>query len=98
MYKPGDPHWESLLEIFDRYRLHENGYTGYSYYEENETMTLAYGEGEDLPWCCEYSKKTFVEAWDKVKEMVAYWHFLDEEAVEYNDHVATPSLVYRRRY
>jgi hypothetical protein len=70
LYKSGDPHWESLLEILVRYRLHENGYTGCSYYEENETMMLGGGAGEDCPWCCEYTTETFVEAWNKAKEVV----------------------------
>ena len=70
MYQSGDQHWEALLETLGYYRAHENGYTGESYYEEYESMMLTLGSDNDRPWCCEYTKETFVKAWNKVKEMV----------------------------
>lgn len=97
LYKRGDQNWESLLELLDRYRLHKNGYTSTSYYQEQETMTIGM-EGEDIPWCCKYKKETFVDAWDKVQNMVENWHSLDDNGVGSSDHLVIPSLVYRRKY
>ena len=72
--KSGDQHWESLQELFSDYKLHERGYTGQIYYEEQELMMNSQEEGEDRPWCCEYTKKAFVNAWNKLKKQHEFWH------------------------
>ncbi len=97
MYRRGDPHWESLVEVFDRYRLHQEGVTGASYYDAREFMMIGMEEGGDRPWCCEYEKKIFIDAWNKVERMVKYWHELDEMVVVPSDLVVS-SLIYRSEY
>ena len=71
--KEGDQHWESLKELFSDYKLHEKGVTGESFYEEQKLMMISREKEEDLPWCCEYTKKAFVDAWDKLKVQYDFW-------------------------
>ena len=94
MFEMGHPHWEGLVEVMDRYRMHEAGYDGAKFYDEKKLM-----EGEDVHWCCEYTKRAFVKAWNKVEKMVKWWHVIDENnakpgAVEMYD----TSLGFRRKY
>ena len=100
MYQRGDQHWESLVELFDRFCVHEQGVTGASYYEDEEFRLLGIPEGEDRPWCCEYEKKTFIDAWNEVEEMVKSWHHLDGMRHFFPDELLNipSSLVYRSEY
>ena len=61
MFQMGDPHWEALVEVMDRYRLYEEGYDGAKYYNEKKSMIRGM-EDEDVHWCCVYTEKAFVEA------------------------------------
>ena len=99
LYERDDQDWESLLELLDRYRLHENGYTGTSYYDQQEMMMIGMEKGEDIPWCCKYKKEIFVAAWNEVKEMVAFWHALDKDGTGTMDKFfIASSRKYRRQY
>ena len=74
------------MECMDRRRLHEEGYDGAKYYEESKLMMIGM-EDEDVPWCCEYAKKTFAAAWDEVQAMVEEWHKMDDDGVPRNEQV-----------
>ena len=75
--QPGHPHWESLKELFNDYKLHESGVTGSSYYDEQMLMVMAMPE-EDRPWCCEYTKKAFVKAWKKTQGQYEFWQLMGQ--------------------
>ena len=87
MYRRGNQYWESLLESMDRSHLHEQSYDGAKYYEEWKLMMIGMDEGKDVPWCCEYTKKTFVAAWDEVQVMVEEWHKMDDDGVPRHEQV-----------
>jgi len=81
--QPGtnSPHWDSLIDLIDKERLHEKGYDGASYYEEQKMHMLATPD-EDTPWCCEYTKAAFVEAWNETKAMVEYWDWCETNTAD----------------
>ena len=66
--QPGHQHWEAMKELFFRYKAHER-YTGVTYYEEQYLEMRAMPDA-DIPWCCEYTKRAFVKAWNKTKKLV----------------------------
>lgn len=74
--KEGHPHWETMKQLFNQYRAHEN-YTGATYYEEHE-MILAGMEGGDRPWCLEYTKEAFVKGWNKTKKQYEFWQSMGQ--------------------
>ncbi len=76
--QPGHPHWESLKELFSDYKLHETGVTGSSFYDEQMQRMTGMPPGEDRPWCCEYTKKAFVKAWNKYKAQYEFWHLFGQ--------------------
>ena len=76
----GNQHWESLRELFSHYKLHKSEVTGESYYEEQERMILGQEEGEDRPWCCEYTKSAFVNAWNQLKKQYEFWDLMGQRA------------------
>jgi len=76
--KPGHQHWETMKDVFNLQRLHEKGYDGASYYEEHELLMLATPD-EDTPWCCEYTKKAFVKAWDKTKKQQEFYEMMGSQ-------------------
>jgi len=76
MYEKDHPHWDSLVELMDTYRLHET-YIGDQYYKEMKTLMTGIDEGEDQPFCLEYTEEAFVKAWNETKSMVEYWDWCE---------------------
>ena len=98
MFEKGDADWETLVELMDRRRMHENGYNGANYYNEMESMMQGM-EDEDIPWCCKYTKRAFVKAWKDVQRMVENWHFIDQHNAQPDvPKIFDTSLAFRRQY